>query len=87
MSVTRRSRLPGKVDPLAMSSTLLNEVLLDNPYAFWLCDDGSGAPTDKSGNSRHSTLSLGSNNYVIDPSYGYSVVVLPCAVTSSFFWP
>ncbi len=70
MAVYGRDRNPGKIDPLAKSSSLLLEMLVDSPYAVWMCDDGTGAPLDKSGNGRHLTLSLGTNTYTTDPDYG-----------------
>lgn len=46
------------------------EVLADSPDGFWLCDDGSGAPQDSSGNANHATLTSGANTYIADGTLG-----------------
>lgn len=50
--------------------TYAAEVLADSPDGFWLCDDGSGAPQDSSGNANHATLTSGANTYIADGTLG-----------------
>lgn len=59
-----RTRNPGKVDTLALSSTYVNAVLADGPAGFWMLDDTTGTvATDISGNGRHGTYVAG---YTLD---------------------
>lgn len=66
----RRSRVPGKVDPGVLGSTLLSEMLLDSPGALWPCTSGSGAPLDVAGGGYHLTLAAGANTYYSDAIFG-----------------
>jgi len=49
-----RQRIPGKIDPAAISANLLAEMLADSPLVVWRGFDDGG--TDLSGNSRTGTV-------------------------------
>ena len=50
--------------------TYAAECLADSPDALWLCDDGTGDPTDSSGNGRDLTANTGTAAYYTDPTLG-----------------
>lgn len=73
-----RTRNPGKIDPLALSSTYVNAVLADGPAGFWMLDDTTGTvATDISGNGRHGTYQAG---YTLNQS-GPGAVAAAVALT------
>lgn len=49
--------------------SLVDEVVADSPESLWICDDGSGSPTDHVG-SDDLVLNAGSNVYLVDSRFG-----------------
>lgn len=60
MTAFPRSRLPGKIDPLALQSNYQLTVLADSPIGYWPLTDTTGTTAvDLSGNGRPGTYSGG----------------------------
>ena len=77
-------------DPALVGSvrkSLLQEVMADGPQTLWIGNDGSGAPQDSSGNSRHLTLANGSNTYASDGTYGTVLDMSSGSWTTTFRCP